>query len=157
MTKHVLTVDYWFRQEDIGRKRYHRGSELDDLTSDEVRFLTEAGAIAAPGSDAGKRAAAHPVVPQPERGPVEVDAFNQSTYLTSEANSGIGPEDATGGLLSDDQVAEESTLTARLTGEVDHPARSATVDEWRRWAVKSGKATADQAEQMNKGELQALT
>lgn len=180
MASYVLTVDYWFRQGDVEQTRHVRGDTLEDLTDAEVRNLLRAGAITEAKSDAGKRAVeraeATPEAPDPTATPLPT-GFQQAEYGTALANSGLGPDDASGGELSEDQWAEETDIdaakaeaitAARAAGGAgarvgageaagsERPAKSATVDEWRRWAVQSGKANADQAEGMNKSDLQAL-
>lgn len=156
--KHVLTVDYWYRDEEGEAATYRRGDEVE-LNEREVKFLTRAGAIAKPSSDEAKRAQESAPAPTVQPGSVIPDGYNQSTYGTLAANSGLGPSDASGGELSEEQWDEELALAEqRSAGPAGSapPAKSATVDEWRRWAVASGKMSADDAEQANKGDIQAL-
>lgn len=180
-TKYVLTHDVWYRPEqgeDIEPVRYGKGAVLEDLTANEVKRLKRQGAIAELKSEEGKRASEAPAAPPAGVDPlgVEPTPYQQSEYGTALANSGLGPDDAPPGALSEEQVRETEQITeaqaeamraaqaagganARLgagSGDVERPAKSATADEWRRWAVKSGKVSADAAETMNKGDLQAL-
>lgn len=179
-TKYVLTHDVWYRPEqgeDIEPVRYGKGAVLEDLTANEVRRLKRQGAIAELKSEQGKRASEAPAAAPAGADDVAVTPtpYQQAEYGTAAANSGLGPEDAPPAALSEEQAAEVEQISeaqaeairaaqaaggadARLGGssDLERPAKSATADEWRRWAVKSRKATADQAETMNKGELQAL-
>jgi len=181
-TSYVLTADVWYRPEqgeDVEPMRYGKGAVLDDLTDNEVKRLKRQGAIVEKSSDEGKRATEAPA-PAPagtEVAEVIPTPHQQSEYGTALANSGLGPDDASGGELSEEQWEEETAIdeaqaeairAAQAAGgtgaqvgagerqAAERPAKSATADEWRRWAVKSRKVTADAAEKMNKGELQAL-
>lgn len=180
MASYVLTADIWFRQGDVEQTRYVKGDVLEDLSDAEVRNLKRAGAIAEPKSDAGKRAVeraeAAPEAPDLTATP-QPTGFQQAEYGTVLANSGLGPDDASGGKLSGDQQADEADIdaakaeaitAARAAGgagarvgagelaAAERPAKSATLDEWRRWAVTSKRISADEAEGKSKSELQAL-
>lgn len=181
-TSYVLTADVWYRPEqgeDVEPQRYGKGAVIEDLTPNEVKRLKRQGAIVEKSSDEGKRASE---APAPAPAGVEIvevapTPHQQAEYLTALANSGLGPEDASGGELSEEQWEEETAIDAAQAEAIraaqaaggsdarvgageraaaERPAKSATTDEWRRWAVKSGKRSADAAEKMNKTELQAL-
>jgi hypothetical protein len=180
MASYVLNVDIWYRQGEVEQTRHVRGDTLEDLTDAEVIHLKRAGAIVEAKSDEGKRAVERAEATAPA---VDVTAtpqptgYQQSEYGTALGNSALGPEDAGPAELSDEQWEEETAVSstqaeaiaaARAAGGSgatvgagersagERPAKSATVDEWRRWATQSGKANADSAEAMSKSELQAL-
>jgi hypothetical protein len=148
MAGYVLTATYWYRNGETSRC-YRRGDVLDDLTADEIENLRRAGAIAKAGDAAGKAAKANPEPTPPQPGSTEPGAYGQASAGLAAANSGLAPDDATGGVLSDKQVAE-----ARAGAE--RPPKTASVDEWRRWAVVSRKVSADDAAVMSKTDLQAF-
>lgn len=182
MASYVLTADVWYRRRDPDQpdqERYVKGDTIDDLTEREVNNLRRAGAVVEAKSDAGKRAAegadarAEAIVNET---PLPT-LHQQSEYGTALANSGLVDPDTPPAELSEEQWQEELSVdetqaeaitAARAAGGADarvfagerataeRPAKSATADEWRRWAVTSNKVSADKAETMNKTDLQAL-
>jgi hypothetical protein len=152
--EYTLTASiYRERDEDGVPRRYKRGDKIT-LNAEQANRLLLAGAIAKPSSDAGQAAEARPgsdpAIAPPAVTLDAADPASASTFGALAANSGLGPLDATGGALADDQLEGGSS------SEDGPPPKSATADRWRSWAVSSGKVTEDEAGELTKSELQAL-
>lgn len=128
MSGYVLTASVFHRTEGGRRVRYRRGDELVGLSAADVARLTEAGAIAAKGSDAGKAAieapgdepTAAPELPEP------------------------GP----------DQVTQ--IVAAGNINRPARPKAAQSVEVWREYAVAAG-FTEQEAEAMTKKQIQDAT
>lgn len=147
------------RDEDGAPVRYVRGDTVT-LTARQATTLLASNAVAKPGSDQADAAEGTPGValvtapPLPEPDPGQVAGL-----AAAASNSGLHPS-SSGGALSEEQLAElvgsEPVGAPPVPAGDGVPPKAATVDVWRKWAVDSGKLTADEADGKNKGELQAL-
>lgn len=143
---YVLLASVYRETDEAGVRRRRKRGDVLTLTAEQAERLLAAGAVAKKSDDEADVAVEHPgaelaVSPEvPELTAVDV----------ARANSGLAPDDATGGVLSEEQARD---LTA---GGTTRPPKSATVAVWRKWAVDSGKLTEEEAAAFDKGDLQAL-
>lgn len=155
MADYVLTANVFkVRDEKTGVPRRYKRGDTVPLTAEQAERLLKVGAVVKAGSGEAEAAEEHPG-DEATTAPAapEADANNVSTFAAAAANSGLGPEDAyEGGVLSDQQWDEIEGVSS---GE--RPPKSATVDVWRKYAVDSGKVSADDAAEMTKAELQDAT
>lgn len=149
---YVLTASVFrLRGDDGVPRRYKRGDTIT-LTAEQAERLLGAGAVAKPSAEEAKAAEDSPGAVLAAAPPAPAATSTQvSGYAAAAANSGLGDEDASGGVLSAEQRQHPALVTDDGT-----PPKSATVDVWRAWAVDSGKLTEDEADEMNKAQLQAL-
>ena len=149
---YVLTSSVFkLRDEETGVPRRYKRGDTVTLTAEQAERLLASGAVAKPSAEEAKYAEEHPgddLVAGP--GDPVADATQVSTYAAAAANSGLGDPEATGGVLSDEQ------LHPAFATDDGVPPKSATVDVWREWAVDAGKVTEAQAAEMTKPELQKL-
>lgn len=150
---YVLVVDVYRQRDENGAPRRFKRGDTVTLTAEKAERLLRAGAVAKPSSDEAETAEGRPGSELVSAPPAPVATSTQvSGFAAAATNSGLGEQDASGGVLSDEQ---RSDLHPALSSD-GPPPKSAVVEEWRKWAVRTGKASADEADEMNKGDLQAL-
>lgn len=150
---YVLVVDVYRQRDENGAPRRFKRGDTVTLTAEKAERLLRAGAVAKPSSDEAEAAEARPGS-EPVSAPAAPVATSAqvASFAAAATNSGLGAQDASGGVLSDEQRSE---LHPALSGD-GPPPKSATVDVWRKWAVDTGRLSAAEADEKNKGELQAL-
>ena len=141
---YVLAASVFYRVEDGVRRRYKRGEEVE-LSATEAARLTVAGvrtpaAFVYTSSDEGKAAE--------ERGGDDLAAAPEATVNREDQASQLVVEANTAGALAEGQAVPAA-------GDGDGPpAKAATVDAWRDYAVKVGAVDEDEAGEMTKAQLQ---
>lgn len=150
---YVLTVSVLKRRDENGVPRRYKRGDTVTLTAEQAARQLACGAVAKPGGGDAKAAEERPgseLASSPTL-PEQPDPASASSLGAALANSGLGQVDATGGVLTDEQLNPAPPVTGDGV-----PPKAATVDTWREWAVKTGKLTEAEAADKSKPELQAL-
>ncbi|QEA10775.1 head-tail connector [Mycobacterium phage Weirdo19] len=150
---YVLAASAFYRVEGEGdeatRRRYKRGDRVQLSKAEAARLAVPtrlAPAAFVKASDDVEVAPGADLVTSP---PLAVNRTSEANQLIAEANSGI---DLGGGAVSVPTPADtEPTGGALVDGK---PAKSATLDVWREYAVKVGAVTEADSGDLNKAALQ---
>ena len=146
MTEYVVLADHLILDpvdDTSGPRRHRRGEvvDLEGLDPNEVKHLKSQGAVASKSAAAAKAAAAEPP-PVPD-----LVIENPPVIEPGGAASLVGAGVASG-------LVVDPADSAALVTESGVPAKSATEDVWRAYAIAAGVLTEAEAAGLSKAQLQ---
>ena len=122
--------------EDGRRVKHYRGETLSGLSDADVARFKAAGAIAAPSNEAAAAAKEDPAGPNPAES-------SDAAAVTEPAKTGLADPQA-----SDIVAAGNANAPAAR-----RPAKAATAEAWRTYAVESGQLSREEADLATRDQL----
>ncbi len=152
---YVLVASAFYRVEGEGdeatRRRYKRGDRVELSKAEAARLAVPtrlAGPTFIPAKDAGEVPAGDDLATAP---PVTVNRTSEANQLIAEANTGINIVGTGSGGDGASVTGDGDPVPVTVDGK---PAKSATAEVWRDYAVKAGAVPAAEADNLNKAQLQ---
>lgn len=128
---------------DGGRKRtFYRGDSISILTKEQADRFKRLGAIASGGNDAAEAAQADAENPSVATGP-----------NPAELSDGDASAPSPTGITVPQASEIVPTLNAGAAPAVQRPAKAATAEAWKKYAVDSGQLTKEEAAEKTRDEL----